>query len=136
MAKLICILLFLFSLNGKKNFENSIIEISQNSIIEIQRAKIQPTNYGINHLLDSKIEGTKIAFLSSTLLQAIYPFSKVDQMIHLIKLDLSNSQIIIHNAFLNISLYHSFGTDGNIFYISQFLNVNPLVIYINTSIIN
>ena len=76
MAKFICILLLLFHLTGNKNFVNSIIRISKNSLIEIQKAKILPNNYGINHLLDSKIEGTQIVFPSSTLFQEFYTFSQ------------------------------------------------------------
>ena len=135
MAKIIPILLFLFSLTENRNFGNSIIQISKNSLIEIQKAKILPNNYGINHLLDSKIEGKQIVFISSTLLHETY-FSGENQMIHLMKLDLSSSQLIIYNNFLTISPYHPFGDAINLFYISKIISVNSLIIYINTSNIN
>ena len=135
MAKIIPILLFLFSLTENRNFGNSIIQISKNSLIEIQKANLLPNNYAINVLLDSKIEGTQIAFLSSTLLHELYS-SGEDQMIHLMKLNLSSSQLKKYNDFLTISLYHPIGNYGNLFYISKFISVNPLIIYINTCNIN
>ena len=137
MAKIICILLLLIYLTLNKKFVNSIIQITNNSLNEIHNANILPNNYGINHFLDSKIEGTQIAFLSPTLLEIYYSSSIEDQLIHLIKLDFSSSQPIIYNDFLKISLYHPYGSPSDVFYISKILSVNPLIIYINTrSIIN
>ena len=67
MTKIIFILLLLFNFTVNKNFVNSFIQISKNPLIEIHKANMLPNKYAINFLLDSKIEGKQIAFLSSTL---------------------------------------------------------------------
>jgi len=131
MSQIILMLLFLICLTENKNFKNSIVQVSKISLEEIQQALLQPSSYRIKHLLDSKIEGTKIAFLSSTLLEAPY-INKVDQIIHLIKLDLSSPQFTIFNNFLEISPYNSFTSNQKGFWISKILSVNPLIIYINS----
>ena len=135
MAKIIFILLLLCNFTVNKNFGNSIVQISKNPLIEIHKANMLPNNYAINYLLDSKIERTQIVFLSSTHLHEFYN-SELDQMIHLMKLDLSSSQLIKYNDFLTISPYHPFSNTANLFYISKIISVNPLIIYLNICNIN
>ena len=135
MAKIVLILLFLCCRTENKNFGNSIIQITKNAFIDIQKAQILPSYYGTNYLMDSKLEGTKIAFLSSPILENYYDIQYADKIIHLIKLDMSSSQIILFNDFLKFSQYQPSNSICDWLCISKILNVDPLIIYINSSII-
>ena len=134
MSKISFIFIFFIFLTVCKYFWNEIVQITGEPLMDIQYSNIQASCYKINHLLDSKIEGMKIVFLSTTLLEERYN-SDQDHIIHLAILDLASSQRILYNDFLKISLYHPFSTLTNAFYISKILAVDPLIIYINSSII-
>ena len=100
----------------------------------IQRASFVDPHNGTNFLLDSKIQETKMAFLSSNILQAnYYPNTVEDKMLHLKILDFSNSFTILFNNFFKISSIPLLNTQSCRIYTSKILNVDPLILYINYS---
>ena len=134
MTRLIVLLLLIIFVCGSKKYGNMMIKIAKDIKTEIQKASNQSVKSISNYLLDSKISESKIVFLSSPFLEQCFPLDQIDQIIHLTILDLGRSKTLIFNDFLTISPFHPYSS-GTCFFISKILNVNPLIIYINSSLI-
>ena len=80
-------------------------------------------------IVDSLIDGQLVAFLSIQLDAKEY-FSHSPIFLHIILYDLSNSIQIKLNEFINIPEWK-----GNWFLNSKLLSVNPLILFINYSIL-
>ena len=134
MARIIFVILLFVRLRGKTTIGNSEIEIDRGGFKDFQETKISESNYSIDILLDSKVDKTKIVFLSST--YVIYNFtSNEDKIIHLMILDLKNPNNILFNGFLQFSSYIPISASSNTFYLAKIVCINPLIIYINMGII-